>query len=134
MKKHILSILTIASAATLGLSCEDNIRQELPTPEEQMHLKVSKELVEVSFFDSASNAVTFTWETSGYEKQGTECNYWFKMDIAGNEFETSISKIDVNGTNSVTFRGDQLKSFLDSWKILDGTTVRIEAEVIAQPV
>ena len=134
MKKHILSILTIASAATLGLSCEDNIRQELPTPEEQMHLKVSKELVEVSFFDSASDAVTFTWETSGYEKQGTECNYWFKMDIAGNEFETSISKIDVNGTNSVTFRGDQLKSFLDSWKILDGTTVKIEAEVIAQPV
>ena len=33
MKKHILSILTIATAATLVLSCEDNIRQELPTPD-----------------------------------------------------------------------------------------------------
>ncbi len=134
MKKSIFSIFSIALAAILGISCEENVRHELPTPEEQMHLKASKELVEVSFFDAVSEAITFTWETSGYEKQGTECNYWFKMDVAGNEFETSIPKIDVTGTNSVKFRGDELKSFLDSWKIQDGTTIRIEAEVIAQPV
>ena len=134
MKKSIFKILTVAAAIVLGASCEDNIRQELATPEDQMHLAVSKELVEVSFFDSASDAVTFTWETSGYENQGTECTYWFKMDVAGNGFETSISKINVTGSNSVTFRGDELKSFFDSWKILDGTTIKVEAEVIAQPV
>ena len=105
MKKSIFKILTVAAAIVLGASCEDNIRQELATPEDQMHLAVSKELVEVSFFDSASDAVTFTWETSGYENQGTECTYWFKMDVAGNGFETSISKINVElrGISSTVF-------------------------------
>ena len=134
MKKSIFKILTVAAAIVLGASCEDNIRQDLATPEDQMHLAVSKELVEVSFFDSASDAVTFTWETSGYENQGTECTYWFRMDVAGNGFETSISKINITGSKSVTFRGHELKSFFNSWKILDGTTIKVEAEVIAQPV
>ena len=134
MKIRILSILSLASAVALGVSCEDNIRHELPTPEDGMHIEASKELVEISFFDSASEAISFSWETSGYEKQGIECNYWFKMDVAGKEFETSIPKINVTGTNSLSFRGDELKSFLDSWKIQDGTTIRIEAEIIAQPI
>lgn len=131
MKNLITKSAFFAAMLSLLVSCEKSVRIELPTPEDQMHLNVSKESVEITFFSDEQTAVTFSWNTSGYAAQGRTVRYSFKMDISGNNFETSIPKVDVTGVNSISFSPSQLKGFLDDWDITDGTKVMVEAEVIA---
>ncbi len=133
MKSAYSRILPVLAVLTVS-ACKDTIRIELPTPEDRMHIKVSSELVEVSFFNPDAEAVTFSWEDTGFKAEGVPYNYWFKMDISGNNFETSIDKRQVTGRNEISFTGVELKSFLNKWKILDGTTARVTAEIIAEPV
>lgn len=131
MKNLITKSAFFVAMLSLLVSCEKSVRIELPTPEDQMHLNVSKESVEITFFSDEQTAVTFSWNTSGYAAQGRTVRYSFKMDISGNNFETSIPKVDVTGVNSISFSPSQLKGFLDDWDITDGTKVMVEAEVIA---
>ncbi len=134
MKDIFPKILIFLAALPAMLSCEDSLRTSLPSPEDRMHIKVSAEQVTVSFFNPEANAVTFTWGDTGFKDEGVPYNYWFKMDIAGNSFETSIDKRQVTGKNEISFTGVELKSFLNKWGVKDGTLVRVEAEVIAEPV
>lgn len=131
MKNIISKSAFFVAMLSLLLSCEKSVRFDLPSPEDQMHLNVSKESVEISFFSEDQVAVSFSWNTSGYAAQGRPVNYSFKMDISGNNFETSIPKVDVTGVNSISFSPSQLKNFLDDWGVQDGTKVMVEAEVIA---
>ncbi|MGN0190896.1 MAG: SusE domain-containing protein [Candidatus Cryptobacteroides sp.] len=131
MKNIISKSALFVAMLSLLLSCEKSVRTELPSPEDQMNLNVSKESVEISFFSDEQTAVSFSWDESGYAAQGRPVRYAFKMDISGNNFETSIPKIDVTGVNTISFSPSQLKGFLDDWKIQDGTRVMVEAEVIA---
>lgn len=134
MKDIYSKFLIFLAALPAMLSCEDSIRTSLPSPEDRMHIKVSAELVTVSFSNPEASAVTFTWEDTGFKDEGVPYNYWFKMDIAGNSFETSIDKRQVTGKNEISFTGVELKSFLNKWGVQDGTLVRVEAEIIAEPV
>ena len=134
MKDICSRLLIFLTAVPAVLSCEDSIRTSLPSPEDRMHIKASVELVTVSFFNPEANAVTFTWEDTGFKDAGVPYNYWFKMDLAGNSFETSIDKRQVTGKNEISFTGVELKSFLNKWGVQDGTLVRVEAEIIAEPV
>lgn len=133
MKNAYSRTLLILAALTM-LSCKDSIRIELPAPEDRMHIKVSSELVEVSFFNPDAEAVTFSWDDTGFKDEGIPYNYWFKMDISGNNFETSIDKRQVTGKNEISFTGVELKSFLNKWEVQDGIKARIAAEIIAEPV
>lgn len=103
MKNIISKSAFFVAMLSLLLSCEKSVRFDLPSPEDQMHLNVSKESVEISFFSEDQVAVSFSWNTSGYAAQGRPVNYSFKMDISGNNFETSIPKVDVTGVNSISF-------------------------------
>ena len=127
MKNLITKSAFFAAMLSLLVSCEKSVRIELPTPEDQMHLNVSKESVEITFFSDEQTAVTFSWNTSGYAAQGRTVRYSFKMDISGNNFETSIPKVDVTGVNSISFSPSQLKGFIDDWDITDGTKVMVES-------
>ena len=131
MKRLIYGICALAAAIGLA-ACEESVRIELTAPEDRMHLSADKELVEISFFEPEAVAQTFRWGNCGFEAEGVPYNIYFKMDISGNDFETSIDKIDVTGRNEISFTGLELKKFLSAWKIMDGTKVKIQAEVIAQ--
>lgn len=131
MKRIITAIIPALLALTV--SCEKSIRFDMPTPEDRMHLAVSAESVEVAFF-TEGNVITFTWGDSGYTSDGILCTYSFKMDVAGNNFETSISNIDVSGKHEISFDASFLQSCLAKWKVSNGTKVRLEAEVIAAPI
>ena len=134
MKNIISKVGFFAAILSLSISCEKSVRIDLPAPEDKMLLKASKESVEVSFFSTEQSAISFSWNNSGYASEGRTVQYHFKMDISGNNFETSIPKIDVTGTNTISFSSAQLKDCLDGWKIQDGTKVMVEAEIIASLV
>ena len=135
MNKKIFNRISVAVFPLAAmLSCQDSVRVDIPVPEDQMHLAVSTDYVELSFFGSESDAVTVSWAPSGYREQGIPCEYHFKMDVSGNGFANSIRKIDVSGQNAISFTGIQIKSYLDRWEIPAGTKTRLEAEVIATPI
>lgn len=122
-------------ALTLAAACQkESVRTELPTPEDQMHLSASKSDVTVNFYDLESEAISFSWEDCGFEATGTPYNTYFKMDLADNDYATSIDKINVTGRNSLSFTGQQLSAFLKGWEVSNGTKVTIEAEIIAECV
>lgn len=129
--------ITVAALSFLVLfsACKkDDIRIEMPVPEDQMHLQASAGSVAVSFFTPDEEAVRFNWQPTGFEAEGIPYRYFFKMDIAGNDFATSIDKIELTGSNSISFTHKQMEQYLSGWKIQSGTQVRIEAEIIAAPV
>lgn len=129
--KHINIISLLAFV--LLCSCGKDIRNEIPSPQDRMQLKASTAAVEVSFYNMQAEVVTFSWEKSGYEAEGLSCRYWFKMDKAGNNFEDAICRLDVSGRNTLSFTGSELAEFIKDWDVMDGTTVKVEAEIIAEP-
>ena len=130
----ILSIL-LSAAILLSTACQqESLRTELPSPEDQMHLSASAEDLTLNFYEIDNEAIRFTWENSGFDSEGIPYNLYFKMDIADNDFETSIDKIDVTGRNEISFTVAQLINCLDIWEVKHGNKAYIEAEVIATPV
>lgn len=134
--KAAVKILALGAVSLfLAAACQqESVRTEIPTPEDQMHLSVSTDDVTLNFYDLESEAVRFSWEDCGFEASDTPYNTFFKMDIADNDYATSIDKITVTGRNNIAFTGYELATFLNKWEISNGNKVTIEAEVIAEPV
>lgn len=124
----------LAMLVLLGACKKETVRTELEIPKDCMHLQVSAPDVQISFFDAEKEAVVFSWEPTGFEAKGIPYRYFFKMDVAGNNFATSTDKMEVTGRNSISFTNLQMEQYLNKWKIKSGTKVGIEAEIIAQPV
>ena len=132
--QHIISAL-LGGTLLLGNACqEESLRTELPSPEDQMHLSASAEDLTLNFYEIDNEAISFTWEKCGFEAEGIPYNLHFKMDIADNDFETAIDKIDVTGRSSISFTVAQLISYMDRWEVKHGNKAFIEAEIIASPV
>ncbi|MGM9791472.1 MAG: SusF/SusE family outer membrane protein [Candidatus Cryptobacteroides sp.] len=135
MKAAVKIMALGAATLCLAAACQqESVRIDLPTPEDQMHLSASASDVTINFYDLESEAISFSWEDCGFEASGTPYNTYFKMEIADNDYATSIDKITVTGRNSISFNGQQLSVFLNGWEIPNGNKVSIEAEVIAEPV
>lgn len=132
--QHIISAL-LGGTLLLANACqEESLRTELPSPEDQMHLSASAEDLTLNFYEIDNEAISFTWEKCGFDAEGIPYNLHFKMDIADNDFETAIDKIDVTGRSSISFTVAQLISYMDIWEVKHGNKAFIEAEIIASPV
>ncbi|MDD3077647.1 MAG: SusF/SusE family outer membrane protein [Paludibacter sp.] len=129
MIKNILIILTI-----LMVSCQEiSDMYTLKSPEDTMHLSVSAADILLNQDLKNQVAVTFTWNTAADRGSGTELTYYFKMDITGNNFETSIDKIEIpEGQNSISFTNKEMNDLLAGWDIEAGQTVQLTAEIIAE--
>ena len=92
MKKFILFIL-VAIPLFLASCSGDDIRFSIPGVDDQMHLAASEESVTLEQDKGEETAITFTWGEAQDRGEGTKINYYFKMDLEGNNFENSISKI-----------------------------------------
>lgn len=117
----------------LAAGCsDDDLRYEIETPPDTMHIAVSEENVVLKHNLKNENAVTFTWGNAAQREGATSMKYYFKMDVAENNFATSIPKVEIVG-NSISYTHHELNTMLGSWGVAPGDTRMIEAEIIAQP-
>lgn len=123
------------SLPLLFIGCnEDPETYVLETPEDTMHISASADSLTLSRELEDEVALTFTWSNAADRGKDTELTYYFKLDVAYNDFQTSIPKIKIeNGVNSISFTHKELNNYLiKKWKISPGDAVDIEAEVIAE--
>ena len=127
-------ILYIFSTLLLLAGCrQESMHYEIPQPEDAMHLRASKDSVVLAQRYNREDAITFTWDTPEPMEGTTGYDYYFKMDIAGNGFESSISKMSVKGMQSLSFTHAELNAMLEQWGIAAGTWMQLEAELLAYP-
>ena len=83
------------------IGCQDDMeRYVLDKPADTMHLSVSSDNIVLDQDKKEEVALIFTWSKATDRGEGTVLTYFFKMDIANNNFETSIDKIEIPaGTN-----------------------------------
>lgn len=128
--KKILS--TFLLAATMAAGCDSpDVRYDIPTPPDTMHLEVSSESVVLDPSRKDSEAVRFTWDAAAM--RGESLTYYFKMDVEENNFATSIDKIAIaEGERSISFTHKQMNDLLARWGVEPGDRTSLVAEVIAE--
>lgn len=132
MKNRIYLLLAMLSC--FAISCQDeDIRYSIIRPDDTMCLKVSAESVELKQELGQETAITFTWNETSNIKQDAQVTYYLKMDIADNDFASSIDKIEMSaGNNSFSLTHKKLNAWLGGWKVTPGESVTLEAEIIAK--
>lgn len=116
------------------IGCQDDMeRYVLDKPADTMHLSVSSDNIVLDQDKKEEVALIFTWSKATDRGEGTVLTYFFKMDIANNNFETSIDRIEIPaGTNSISFTHKELNNLLAKWKVEKGKEVTLAAEIIAE--
>ena len=132
MKNKIFFLLAMLSCLIVGCKDED-IRYSIERPDDTMHLQVSNEYVELNQKFGKEEAVTFSWNEVTNAPLDSKVTYYFKLDIADNDFGTSIDKMRIPaGEHSVSFTHKKMNALLTKWKIEPGERVTLEAEIIAE--
>lgn len=127
-------LLYIALAAVSLIACKpESVRVEIPSLADEMHIRSSVERVQLRQASSADTAVVFSWDIPALKEGISGYEYYFKMDVSGNGFATSITPMSVDGGNTVAFTHKQINEMLEKWNITAGTWAAIDAEVIAAP-
>ena len=127
-------LLYIAIAAISLVACKpETVRIDIPSLEDEMHIRASVERVQLRQVASSDTAVVFSWDIPALKDGITGFEYWFKMDVSGNGFASSISPMLVDGSNSIAFTHKQINEMIEKWNITAGTWAALDAEVIAVP-
>ena len=116
------------------MGCQDETeRITLDSPQDTMGLKVSSSDVVLNQDLGNEEAISFTWGSAANRGEGTKLTYYFKMDIADNNFETSIAKVEIpEGVQSISYTHKEMNALLNGWKVTAGETAMLEAEIIAE--
>ena len=132
MKNAIKNILMTLPFVIMG--CQDETeRITLDFPQDTMGLKVSSSDVVLNQDLGNEEAISFTWGSAANRGEGTKLTYYFKMDMADNNFETSIAKVEIpEGVQSISYTHKEMNALLSGWKVTAGETVMLEAEIIAE--
>ncbi|WP_337789517.1 SusF/SusE family outer membrane protein [Phocaeicola plebeius] len=132
MKNAIKNILMTLPFVIMG--CQDETeRITLDSPQDTMGLKVSSSDVVLNQDLGNEEAISFTWGSAANRGEGTKLTYYFKMDIADNNFETSIAKVEIpEGVQSISYTHKEMNALLSGWKVTAGETAMLEAEIIAE--
>lgn len=133
MKKsiRIFGILTLLAAMT-GCN-DDDVIFTLPDTPSTMNLVVDKNDIVLAENQANQSAINFTWSPASVGGASAPKRYYFKMDVADNNFATSIPKVEIPVTNlTVSYTVEELNDLMQGWGITPGTPSVIEAEVIAE--
>lgn len=132
MKNTLKNILVVLPFIAMG--CQDETeRITLESPQDTMGLKASSEEVALNQDLGNQEAISFTWGNAATRGEGTKLTYYFKMDIADNNFETSIAKVEIpEGVQSISYTHKEMNALLSGWKVTAGDVATLEAEVIAE--
>jgi len=111
----------------------ESVHYTIARPEDQMHICASSSDVVLDVNKSADTAIVFSWQWPDILEGSTGYSYYFKMDIADNNMQTSISKMPLEKVNTLAFTHRQLNDMLSTWNIPEGTQTMLEAELLAVP-
>ncbi len=133
MKKSIKIFGIVALLATMASCNDDDVIFTLPDTPSTMNLAVDNDDIVLAEPMSAQSAISFTWSPASVGGSSTPKRYYFKMDVADNNFATSIPKTEIPGTAlTVSYTVEELNDLLQGWGITPGTPSVLEAEVIAE--
>ena len=126
--------LLLAMLCSFVVSCQDeDMHYDIVRPDDTMHLQVSAGSIELKQELGKETAVTFSWNGTTNANPDAKVTYYFKMDIADNDFAGSIDKIKIpEGSNSFSLTHKKLNALLGSWKVTAGESATLEAEIIAE--
>lgn len=129
MKNNLLIILSLLPF--LFISCNDDDNVDVGTP---LSIEASGSSIVLDQANKYDAAVTFTWNKGLNRGAGTSVTYCFKLDIAGNNFETSIPLEELGpDVFSKTLSVKELNDLiLYYWGKTPGSPVKLEAKVIAR--
>lgn len=134
MRKCIY-LINLVVLLSVFFSCKDSDK-EITESGVPLEIVASSDNIILLPENSLENALTFTWNQGLDRGEGTTREYCFKMDIAGNDFVTSIP-LEVMGTDvySRAFSVEELNDLLiNYWKQQPGREVELEAKVIARVI
>lgn len=131
--KRIFQCLVILSFIIVACNEDSFERFILETPEDTMKIHASADTLVLAESKKDEIALTLEWGEAANRGVGTELTYYFKMDIANNDFATSIPKMELEpGQRSITFTHEELNNLItEFWNKPVGIDIDIEAEVIA---
>lgn len=130
MKKILYSILCVL----LLVGCKhDSQYVTIPQPDDSMLLRTSADTVVLDAKHKDEVAVTFLWSWPELQYGAKSYDYAFKLDVADNQFQTSIPKMALAGDNKLELNHKQLNDWLENWGIKAGQPTQLEAELIATP-
>lgn len=133
MNKSIKILGSLALLAAMTGCNDDDVIFSLPDTPSTMNLTVNNNDIVLTEARASQSAISFTWTPASVGGSSTPKRYYFKMDVADNNFATSIPKIEIPATNlSVSYTVEELNDLMQAWGITPGTPSIIEAEVIAE--
>ena len=97
------------------MGCQDETeRITLDSPQDTMGLKVSSSDVVLNQDLGNEEAISFTWGSAANRGEGTKLHIIFKMDMADNNFETSIAKVEIpEGVQSISLYAQGNERFIE---------------------
>lgn len=133
MNKSIKILGIMAMTAAMWACDDDDVMLSLPDTPSTMNLAVDKNELVLTEAQASQSGISFTWSPATVGGASAPKRYYFKMDVADNNFATSIPKVEIPASSlSVNFTVEELNDLMQGWGITPGTPSVIEAEVIAE--
>lgn len=130
----LIPIMGIANSCSDGEDGEEQNNGGGETNGESLEIKASKTSLTLLQENESDDAITFTWNKG--KTTDREVNYFFELDVANNNFVTSIPTEQItNGVFSKTFKVKDLnKLVIDYWKKQQSSSVELEARITTKVV
>lgn len=127
----LLFIISIVSCNddSIDLPIYDNITEGNP-----LKLEVSEDSIVLNQAYANEQALLFTWEDGRERSPDSELTYFFKLDIANNNFESSIVTEEMpDGIYFKSYTAKELNDLIENhWKKPLGENIELSARVIAK--
>tara|TARA_R110002051_G_scaffold81167_1_gene145198 strand:+ start:14757 stop:15902 length:1146 start_codon:yes stop_codon:yes gene_type:complete len=138
--KHIKNIISFVIMSIILISCGDNGLENAdwlkePVFDTPMTLTLSSEEVVMTKGNDDAIAITFNWTPGNDRGPETSLQYFFRMDIEGNNFgqETAVQEEIPSGVFSKTYTAGELNSLLlKKFGLRGNVLTNLEAQIIAR--
>jgi len=132
MKKINILFVIFAMGMLLFSSCDEeyDVKIEIDTVEDGMHLTPSVEEITLSQDLMNEPAITFSWDPAQERANNGTITYYFKLGLPG--LTTAIDKIELDaGVSEYSISHFDLNTMLYGLGVNYGSSTEIEAEIIA---
>ncbi|WP_372653492.1 SusE domain-containing protein, partial [Draconibacterium sp.] len=132
MKKINILFVIFAMSMLLFSSCDEeyDVKIEIDTVEDGMHLTPSVEEITLSQDLMNEPAITFSWDPAQERANNGTITYYFKLGLPG--LTTAIDKIELDaGVSEYSISHFDLNATLYGLGVNYGSSTEIEAEIIA---
>lgn len=127
--KHILLPLILV---LLMASCNKDPQYfSLESPVDQMKITASTEALILQKEDETKEAISFNWNKASDRGSDVKVVYYFRLYHSEmKDLQSELIKLG-NDTFAMSWTSRQLNNLLNSWNILPGNEITVEAEILA---